>query len=354
MLEVDIMVDYLIVGLGLSGLSYIEQLETNNKSYVVFENATQKSSRVAGGLYNPVVLKRFTMAWDAPQQLRTAISFYKNVEKRLGRKLITELPVLRRFNSVEEQNTWFEACDRPKLCDFLYSELIQNANQGLDIPYHYGKVRHTGRIDLPLLLSAYEDYLVDKGVLRKESFKYDELILKKDYVVYNDVTYKKVVFAEGYGIKKNPFFNGLPLVGNKGEYLIIKSKELQLKEVIKSSIFIIPLGEDTYKVGATYNHEDKSSEITDKAKEELQKKLDQFIKVPYQIVGQVTGIRPTVRDRRPLVGTHHAYNQIHVLNGLGTRGILIGPTIAKKLYDHIENHVPLDEEINIDRFKNLL
>ena len=31
-------VDYIIVGLGLAGLSFIETLEKNNKSYVVFEN----------------------------------------------------------------------------------------------------------------------------------------------------------------------------------------------------------------------------------------------------------------------------------------------------------------------------
>ena len=42
-----------------------------------------------------------------------------------------------------------------------------------------------------------------------------------------------------------------------------------------------------------------------------------------------------------------------VLNGLGTRGVMIGPYIAKQLFNHIENEMPLDDEINIIRFTNL-
>jgi glycine/D-amino acid oxidase-like deaminating enzyme len=50
------------------------------------------------------------------------------------------------------------------------------------------------------------------------------------------------------------------------------------------------------------------------------------------------GVRPTVKDRRPLVGTHE-YSAI--LNGLGTRGVMLGPSMAKALYNAIENDIPL-------------
>ena len=347
------MLDYLIVGFGLSGLSFVEQLETHDRSYKIYEDSSQKSSRVAGGLYNPVILKRFTMAWQASEQLQTAVSFYKKIENKLGKELVKELKVLRRFNSVEEQNTWFEACDRPVLSDFLSPKLLENSNPALDIPFQYGKVRHTGKINIGLLLSLYEEYLIEKDALEKEQFDYDQLDLQKDYVEYKGEKYKRVLFSEGFGVKQNPFFREIPLYGNKGEYIIIRSEKLKLRDAVKSSIFIIPLGDDVYKVGATYNNQDTSLESTAAAKEQLQKKLEQFIQVPYQIIDQVAGIRPTVRDRRPIVGTHQKYNNMHILNGLGSRGILIGPTVAQKLYDYIENNIPLDKEINIARFKNL-
>ena len=80
-------------------------------------------------------------------------------------------------------------------------------------------------------------------------------------------------------------------------------------------------------------------------------KLDTIINVPYKIVSQSAGIRPTVAGRRPLVGIHPKYTQLTVLNGLGTRGVMIGPTMAKNLYNHLENGEALDQEVDIIRFK---
>ncbi|MEN8835167.1 MAG: NAD(P)-binding protein, partial [Polaribacter sp.] len=62
--------DYIIVGLGLAGLAFAEQLIKANKSFVVFEDSSQTSSLVAGGVYNPVILKRFTPVWNAKEQLQ--------------------------------------------------------------------------------------------------------------------------------------------------------------------------------------------------------------------------------------------------------------------------------------------
>ncbi|GGX26705.1 NAD(P)/FAD-dependent oxidoreductase [Aquimarina muelleri] len=346
-------VDYIIVGFGLSGLSFVEQLEKNGKSFMVYEDSSQTSSRVAGGIYNPVVLKRFTLAWQASEQLRVAVSFYKDVEDKLCKKLVEDLPVLRRFNSVEEQNNWFESCGNLGLNEFLSSELVRSKNTAIDAPFHYGKVKHTGKIDINNMLFFYSEYLHKNNKIIKDSFDYDKIEVKEGLVCYKNIVSKHIVFTEGFGMKNNPFFNHLPLQGNKGEYIIIKSEALQLKEAIKSSVFIIPLGQDMYKVGATYNNEDKTSGKTLHAKEELQKKLERFLKVPYSVVDQVAGIRPTVKDRKPLIGTHTDYQNIHILNGLGSRGILIGPTVAKKLYDHIENGVLLDKDIDIKRFNIL-
>ena len=47
------------------------------------------------------------------------------------------------------------------------------------------------------------------------------------------------------------------------------------------------------------------------------------------------GVRPTVKDRRPLVGTHSGLNSIHILNGLGTRGVMLGPYLANQLFQQI-------------------
>lgn len=344
------MVDYMIIGCGLAGVSFAEQLEKNNKSYIVYEDASQQSSRVAGGLYNPVVLKRFTAAWKADEQLGIAMSFYKELELKLNESFIHSFPILRRFNSVEEQNTWFEACDKTTLEKFLSSNLVKNTNLGLNIPFHFGEVRHTGRIDVAEMLAAYLRYLKVSKRLKTASYKHERLIIDENFITYEEIKAKNIVFAEGFGMINNPFFKYLPLRGNKGEYLIIRCEELKLTEAIKSSIFIIPLGNDLYKVGATYNNQDLTYDSTILAKEELERKLTVFLKAPYEIVDQVAGIRPTTKDRKPFIGTHPEYANLHLLNGLGSRGVLIAPYVAEKLYNWIERKEPLDWEIDIKRF----
>ena len=79
-------VDYIIVGLGLAGLAFAEELENSNKSFIVFEDNSQNSSMVAGGMYNPVILKRFTPVWNADQQLEIALPFYEKLEKKFNKK----------------------------------------------------------------------------------------------------------------------------------------------------------------------------------------------------------------------------------------------------------------------------
>ena len=43
----------------------------------------------------------------------------------------------------------------------------------------------------------------------------------------------------------------------KGELITVKLDGLNLEELIKSNITLLPLGNDVYKVGATFNWDDK-------------------------------------------------------------------------------------------------
>ncbi|MGB5556027.1 MAG: FAD-dependent oxidoreductase [Flavobacteriaceae bacterium] len=346
------MLDYLVIGLGLAGVSFCETLDKHHKTFVVVSDNSQTSSVVAGGLYNPVILKRFTMAWMAQEQLVTAMPFYLSLEKKLGARFAYEVPVLRRFASVEEQNLWFEAMDKNGLNEFLSPNIHTNTNPNIDAPNSLGEVVKTGRIDTETLITSFEKQLTDRSVIRKETFDHNLLKVTEGHIEYKSLKAKQIVFAEGYGMKNNPYFNYLPLIGTKGEYVIIYAPELKEESCIKSAIFCIPLGKDIYKVGANYERSDKTSATTQKAKDELLKKLDDLIKCDYMVVDQVAGIRPTVTDRRPLVGQHPDYKSVYVLNGFGSHGVMIAPFAAQQLFNAIENHEKLHPEMDIRRFDN--
>lgn len=344
------MVDFLVVGLGLAGISFCEVLEKNQRTFKVVSDRSQTSSLVAGGLYNPVILKRFTLAWKAGEQLELAVPFYRRLEERLDTKLLYDLPVLRKFISIEEQNLWFEAADRPGLKAFLSPDLVFGHNGNIEAPFGYGKVLGTGRLDTAVLHDAYGRYLLGKDLLLQETFDHTELKIHGPYLEYGSITAKNIVFATGFGSKDNPYFNYLPLNGTKGELLTISAPMLKETMVVKSSAFIIPLGGDLYKVGATYNRDDKTNVPTEASKMELLRKLDTFVTCPYEVVDHVAGIRPTVKDRRPLVGRHPKYDNLYILNGLGSRGVIIAPMAAQQLYGAIAEGRPIDGEMDISRF----
>ena len=342
--------DYIIVGSGLASIMFAEQLRTHQKSFVVISDRSQQASLVASGLYNPVVLKRFTAAWNAASNLETAIPKYISLEKLLGVKLDYVVPIHRVFNSVQEQNNWFLACDKPLLTPFLNPKLVDNKNNSVKAPFGFGEVNATGRIDTQKLIEAYRTFLSQMNQYISATFDYEALIETPEGLCYESIQAKHIVFTEGFGIHKNPYFKQLPLEGTKGELITIYAPQLQLTPILKSSIFVIPMEGDHYLVGSTYEWTDKTNIPTSEAKSQLLEKLERLVTCDFEVVNQRAGIRPTVSDRRPLVGRHPNHQKMYVLNGLGTRGVLIAPAMAEALYAFIETNAPLPEEIDISRF----
>lgn len=343
-------VDYLIVGFGIAGMSLAFQLQRNHKTIAVIDGNNTKASMVAAGLYNPVILRRFTLAWDAQAQMRYAKFFYKDLSVFLNKEITIDLPIYRKFNSAEEQNNWFSSIDHPQLSRYLSPYLCESPSENIKGDFKFGVLKHTGRLLISPLFSAYSEKLIRANVFVNNEFDFEKLEITNDGVTYGGIKAQRIVFCEGHHIQKNPFFNYLPLIGNKGSYLIFKCPNLKLKVALKSYYFIIPLGNHHYKFGATYGNHFKAKEHDKASKQELISRLDKLIDTPYEIIAQVVGVRPTIKDRRPLLGQHPKYKQLFVMNGMGTRGVLLAPTAANKLYEFMENNTPLPADLDISRF----
>ncbi|HTG66588.1 MAG TPA: hypothetical protein VL859_09450, partial [Flavobacterium sp.] len=210
------MIDYLIVGCGLAGISFSEIALANQKSILVVDNESQNSSKIAGGLYNPVILKRFSEVWQAKEQLLLMNQFYTDLEKKIQLKVDFKKPILRKFFSIEEQNNWFAASDKPALAPFLSTSIITKKYAGIDSPFNYGEVLHTGYVDTASLLEHYKKYLLQEQRLLQESFDYENLEVLSDGIRYKNIEARHIIFAEGFGMHANPYFNDLPLDGTKG------------------------------------------------------------------------------------------------------------------------------------------
>jgi glycine oxidase len=349
-------VDYIIVGLGIAGISFCEQLEKRQKSYLIIDSGANAATKISGGVFNPVVLKRFTIAWKAKEEMARSLLFYKELSNKLKIPILHESSVLRILNSVQEQNDWIVASDRIELSPYLDSQILKNNNPNIKAPFGFGKVKVAGRIFPSVLLESYRKYLQDGNLLISETFEYSALSDEKNKVYYKDIVAGKIIFSEGIGGLKNPYFPKGPFkrgkeyfIPNKGEYVIVKAHELKLETLLKGPVYVMPWGDDLYKVGASYKRDDSSLEITEESKEIILTKLRKMIVCDFEVVSQEAGIRPTTKDRRPLLGSlSNSPNKVF-FNGLGTHGIMNAPFLAEILYNHLENGQALPEEMDISR-----
>lgn len=340
----------IIVGFGLAGFHYAQQLKSHNKDFLIIDTSQNSASRNAAGICNPTVLKRYTMAWKGAEFLKYAMPKYQDFEADFKTQVFHSLPIQRYFFSAGEQNSWSVASQEDGLKEFLDPIFQTNSLEGIKRKFGYGTVHNVGRLAINELLETFLTHLNTDQKL-ESTFDYTALKIHDDKVSYKGVEAKNIVFCEGYGLKENPWFNYLPLIGSKGEYLKIKAPELSQEQIIKGGIFISPIEKDIFWVGATFNRDDKSNSTSEKGLQWILSKLETLIDCPFEIVHHGAQIRPTFSDRRPLLGNHPLHNNLYVFNGLGTRGVLMAPLLSCWLYEFIDFKKELPDAVAINRFE---
>ena len=339
----------IIVGLGLAGFHYARQLQKHGKDFTIISNTSEGASRNAGGVLNPTILKRYTLAWNAELFFDYALSTYFSFEDEFDTTVFDEIPICRVFNHSSEHNYWSVSAHSPGLSRFLLPTIHKSAPTGLRGVFGYGQLKNVGKLKIKKMLNLFKEKLKVEEHL-EETFDFKKLKRFKSHVEYQGILAKQIIFCEGYGLKNNPWFSYLPLTGSKGEFIHIRCRGLSSEKILKEGVFIVPIEENLYWVGATFSRDDKTDQPTDDAKQWLFSKLTTLLDVPFEVVDHKAAVRPTVQDRRPLLGSHPKAQNLHVFNGLGTRGVLMGPLLAKWLYQFVEESKELPQEVAIDRF----
>ena len=345
-------VDFLIVGQGLAGTLLAYELFRQNKKFVVFNDPNQiKSSDVAAGLINPVVFRRMTKSWlvdDAFPQMETT---YQNLEELLQEQLYFPGQMLR-ILSQDEIDFWKEKIFANQLKAYLEAEPIVNSGYpDTSNSLTFGCVNKSGHLDIQNLIFAFSRFLNQHNSIRNEKFNCEKIRFQTDTISYDNITTQKIIFCEGAAASQNPFFKNLKFKHSKGEVMELKIPGLNLREIVSGEVFVMPIGNGQYKVGATYSWDDLNCETTDSAQRKLLGKLRNIISKQPDVVNQKAGIRPTMHDRKPVIGLLPDNPQIGIFNGLGSKGVLLGPYLAKQFVGFLTgNSIHIHPEANINRY----
>lgn len=339
--------DYMIVGDGYAAMFFAHQLIKHKKKFLLFSEGKTSASQVSAGIVNPVVLKKFTTFWKAKEQIQGLKHVLLEIQSYTGHYYLVEQPIHRIFHDEKERELWLKKTKNDELSSFLdkhfYSLPIYNNT------YHAGRVLHSARLDVSQFFEDMYDFLEKQKALKKEYFDYS--CLNPEQKLYKDIKYETIVFAEGIGVKHNPYFKDIPIHPNKGHHIRVALSYVPNQEItVKKKHFLFPQKDGKFYYGGTYDRQQSHHGVDEIAIAQLENGLKEFYPFPFDVIEEHFGFRPTVKDRRPIIGAHKMFPDLYVFNGLGARGVLNASYFSSILFEAIENKIPLPEEVTVDRF----
>lgn len=347
-------VDTIIIGQGIAGsLLAIELIEKGVDFLVLDNHLKHSSSTIAAGLYNPVVFRKPTLGFNVQNVLPFALHRYKELEQKLACSFLHERPYAKFFENYATINNWEATAADEKFRSYIKLPLKKESIEGVKNDLPYAETKYTGNVDLPLFLNAVGTLLKEQKALIQGNVKQIEYNQKITILLSNDdeLQCNKLILARGHQERHSKEFAHATVGATKGDVLTIECPGLKSEYILSKGFFVMPIGNDKYKLGATYNWDDKSYEPSEEAKQELMKRFESLVDLPYKVIDHETGLRPGAKDRRPLLGAHPEIDNLYIFNGLGSKGVLLAPLYANQLANHIFEGKPIDKEVNVERMK---
>jgi glycine/D-amino acid oxidase-like deaminating enzyme len=298
----------IIVGQGLAGTLAALEAETRGLEFTVVDRGSgAQASRAAAGLFNPLTGPRFSAdssGWDR------LLPSYRELERRLGVRFVHPLPLLR---------PWAGAKVGPE--SFPRSAPGWTAAAGPDGV----RIEGGGWIDIPALLDAARRRWRSSGRLEERDFDPEE------------GRGRRVLWCGGLTDFTGPVWGPVPGVngrwqGVRGDLLTVKIPGLDLLYGEVGPRFLLPLGGELYRWGATHE-----SDVTDQGRRPQARALletelaERLGSRTFQVLDHSWGVRPASRTKAPLVLNHPQEEGWRLFNGFGGRGVALVPRWLDRL-----------------------
>lgn len=344
--------DFLIVGQGLAGTVLASLLEKKGCSFSIIDKLNpNSSSRVAAGLVNPITGRRIVKTWKADEIIPFAQKYYSEYESTFSTNFFHTIDAVEQTSSIHEWNEWNRRMDEQEMSHYFHPD-SPNESYREKIKDFIKLVRITssGWLDLSTFLTLFRNKWIKENLLHEENFTFSELKHTDEGISYKGEAFKKIIFCEGYKCAESIYWNWIPMIPAKGEIAVIECKELPEDFILLSGMFFIPLGNHRFRCGATYEWNFTDELPSELGKQKLIKMIGEVIKIDWKLISHTAGIRPTVKDRRPILGAHSEHKNIFIFNGMGTKGVMLAPYFADQLVNHLLEGKLIDPDVDVARF----
>jgi glycine/D-amino acid oxidase-like deaminating enzyme len=337
--------DAIIIGQGLAGTALSVTMQDRGKRVLVFDAPrTGRASEVAPGVVNPVSLRRTVLTWRASEMLAIAGAFYRDLGLRYEHSFWNPTHLVVIFPTAQEAGIWQLRTTEPETSRFV--RMDTSSDQVLDAlpqPFGRGIIERCAWVHVQALLHLHRTHLRTQGALLEEQVEDAHIERVADGVRIGEHSAPIVIRCGG------PFDDLEGLVPVKGEGLTVRIPGLFIPKAVHRGVFVLPIGDDVYRVGATFGWDDVWSGPTDEARHHLLDRLERMVEREVEVLDHWCGVRPASKDRRPILGRTGEHE--FVFNGLGSRGVVLAPWCAQHLCDHLFDGAELDEAVRVERFR---
>ncbi|MBL9129551.1 MAG: FAD-dependent oxidoreductase, partial [Verrucomicrobiaceae bacterium] len=167
-------------------------------------------------------------------------------------------------------------------------------------------------------------------------------------ITWNGQRFSHVVWAQGWQAAQHPLFDWVPFQSALGTILTAKADLKGERRILNRGCWLIPRADGTLRAGSTYEwqftdpHTPSPGALTD-----LESKLRSLLAVPVELLDAQSAVRPIIKGKQALLGTHPSHPRVAFFNGLGSKGSLRAPWLAKHLVEHLLDGTALDTEFDL-------
>ncbi len=351
---------FLIVGGGLAGLLLAWQLR-GQKFLVLGGSSMPPASDVSAGVLNPVTGGRLTLMDDFGRYCDAARTLYQAIPG--GENHFHEASIRRYFANELEIERFEERKEKPGYQPYLGHALPPGTPGPVKKdPRGSFMIRGVARVEpIPVLASIRKELGCH---YRPVDADWSTFSPRAGHFLLNGIQAERIICCEGAGVLANPLFRWLPFRPVQGETLTIHHAGIpDFPEIIHHDKWAIPLGGNRFRIGSTYrrgNHRKEGLAAAPEAPraapsaegraELLQACREMFaLDEDPAVLDHRAGIRPCSRDRVPYLGPHPHHPDLHILNGLGSKGALLAPLLTAQLARHLISQSGLNPATNPTR-----
>jgi glycine oxidase len=333
-----------IIGQGLAGSLLGWACEKADVPFRIIDAGHRTAaSRVAAGLINPLTGRRLALTWRFAEWRDEALACYRELETALGRPLVTEIRIRRLYRSPAERARFEARLSDPAAARWINS----HDSNGL-------WTTGGAQVDTAALISGLRERWLARGWLREETAAEDGA--EREPVAPEPLAHARCQSTSAdriiwcTGAERVGVFDFVPWERAKGEIISGELEGLEPGVLLSDGHWVLPGAGAHVRVGATYDRAQLDTAPSEAARGELVQAALRLTGRTITLSSHGAALRVTTPDRRPVVGWHPSDATCGVFSGLGSKGALWAPALARQWLQLLQSGRPVEPEVNVARF----